>query len=104
MLKVYGPFKLNAMLIRNTPILKPGASSGNSMVKLFEFLGGKRIQTTTYLPVASGQEGLQSVLMSHAAHEHWVGNLPIVMLGLGSSLMPDVNEDLVCGSGHLESC
>ncbi len=29
--------------------------------------------------------------MSHAAREHWVDNLPIVLLGIRSSLKPDVN-------------
>ncbi len=99
--KVYGPSKPKSKLLLNTRILEPGTSSDNSMVKLCEFLGGKRTQTTTYHPVANGMEGLQSVLMSHAAHEHWVGNLPIVLLGIGSSLKPYVNAcvaELVYGS------
>ncbi len=39
--------------------------------------------------------------MSHAAHEHWVTNLPIVLLGIRPSLMPDVNAraaELLYGS------
>ncbi len=36
--------------------------------------------------------------MSHAAREHSVDNLPILQLGNGSPLKPDVNEELVYGS------
>ncbi len=44
---------------------------------------------------------LKAALMSHDAHEHWVDNLPIVLLGIRSSLKPDVNAcaaDLICYS------
>ncbi len=39
--------------------------------------------------------------MSHATREHWVDNLPIVLLGIRSSFKPDVNAcaaELVYGS------
>ncbi len=44
---------------------------------------------------------LKAALMSHATHEHWVDNLSIVLLGIRSSLKPDVNAcaaALACGS------
>ncbi len=44
---------------------------------------------------------LKATLISHATREHWVDNLPIVLLGIQSSLKADVNvwaAELVYGS------
>ncbi len=44
---------------------------------------------------------LKAVLMSHPDCEHWVDNLPIVLLGIRSPFKPDVNAcaaELVYGS------
>ncbi len=35
---------------------------------------------------------LKASLMSHSAREHWVEKLPIVVLGIRSSLKPEVNS------------
>ncbi len=74
--------------------------------KLSEFPDCKSTRTTAYHPAANGMverlhRHLKFPLMLHAAREHWVDNLPIVLLGIRSSLKPDVNAclaELVYGS------
>ncbi len=44
---------------------------------------------------------LRAALMSHAAHEYWVDNLPIVLLGIRSFFKPNINAcaaELIYGS------
>ncbi len=44
---------------------------------------------------------LKAALMSHADGEHWVDNLPIVLLGIRSTFKPDINAfaaELIYGS------
>ncbi len=44
---------------------------------------------------------LKAALMSHADGEHWVDNLPIVLLGIRATFKPDINAcaaELVFGS------
>ncbi len=44
---------------------------------------------------------LKAALMSHADGEHWVDNLPTVLLGIRSTFKPDINvcaAELVYGS------
>ncbi len=63
-------------------------------------------QATAYHPAANGMverlhRQLKAALMSHATREHWVDNLPIVLLDIRSSFKPDVNAcaaELVYGS------
>ncbi len=44
---------------------------------------------------------LKAALMSHADREHWVDNVPIILLGIRSTFKPDINAcatELVDGS------
>ncbi len=68
--------------------------------KLCDFLGCERIRTTAYHPAANGMvERLHRQLKAEG--EHWVDNLPIVLLGIRSTFKPDINAcgaELVYGS------
>ncbi len=63
------------------------------IAKLCEFLGCERIRTAAYHPAAIGMaehlhHQLKAALMSHPDSEHWVDNLPIVLIGIRSSFKP----------------
>ncbi len=64
--------------------------------KLCGFLCCECIRTTAYHPAANGMVErqhcqLKAALVSHADREHWVDNLPIVLLGIRSTFKPDIN-------------
>jgi hypothetical protein len=65
-------------------------------------LGTKRIRTTSYHPSANGMverlhRQLKAALMAHGDTIHWAESLPLVLLGLRSS----VKVDLGCSSAEL---
>jgi len=69
---------------------------------LMEFLGCQRIRTTSYHPAANGlverfHRKLKAALMSQENRDHWVENLPLVLLGIRSS----IKEDLHCSTAEM---
>lgn len=63
--------------------------------QLMKLLGVHRIHTTTYNPKANGlcerwHRSLKSALMAQASPEQWYNNLPLVLLGIRSSLKEDI--------------
>lgn len=70
--------------------------------ELLNLLGCYKIHTTTYHPQSNGMverfhRSLKAALMSRCNTEHWVDELPVVLLGLRNSL----KEDLGCSSSEL---
>lgn len=72
---------------------------------LLRFVGCERIRTTSYHPASNGMverwhRSLKSAIMCHETSE-WVDSLPIVLLGLRTSLKEDIQSsaaELVFGS------
>lgn len=70
------------------------------------FLGSSRIRTTAYHPVANGMverfhRQLKGSLKCHLQHSTWTEALPLVMLGIRTSLKSDLNcsaAELVYGT------
>lgn len=73
--------------------------------ELAKFLGFKRIRTTAYNPAANGlierfHRTLKAALKCHN-NENWLHSLPVVLLGLRSTIKPDIEatvSELVYGS------
>ena len=69
---------------------------------LMKLLGTKRIRTTAYHPIANGlverlHRQLKAALKSQPNPAHWSDSLPIVLLGIRTSL----KEDIQCSSAEL---
>ena len=65
-------------------------------------LGSKRIRTTSYHPIANGlierfHRQLKAALKSQPNADHWIDSLPMVLLGIRTSL----KEDIHCSSAEL---
>ena len=71
-----------------------------------KYLGCQRHRTAAYHPQANGMverfhRQLKASLMAHANSQRWMENLPIVLLGLRSTLKPDIGfapAELVYGN------
>ena len=62
---------------------------------LLQTLGSTRIRTTSYHPMANGMverfhRQLKAALKSHPNPTQWTTSLPLVLLGIRSSLKPDI--------------
>ena len=74
--------------------------------KLMQLLGSKRIRTTAYHPIANGlverfHRQLKGALKASADPSNWVDMLPIVLLGMRTSLKEDLGSstaELVYGT------
>ena len=65
-------------------------------------LGSKRIRTTAYHPIANGlierfHRQLKAALKSQLNADHWIDSLPMVLLGICTSLKADIH----CSSAEL---
>ena len=70
--------------------------------ELMHLLGSKRIRTTSYHPIANGlierfHRQLKAALKSQPNADHWIDFLPMVLLGIRTSL----KEDIHCSSAEL---
>ena len=70
--------------------------------ELMHLLGSKRIRTTSYHPIANGlierfHRQLKAALKSQPNADHWIDSLPMVLLGIRTSL----KEDIHCSSAEL---
>ena len=74
----------------------------NLFNKLLHTLGSSRFRTTSYHPIANGMverfhRQLKAALRSHPNPSNWIKSLPLVLLGIRSSL----KEDVGCTSAEL---
>ena len=70
--------------------------------QLMQLLGSKRIRTTAYHPIANGfierlHRQLKAALKSHPNPTYWADLLPLVLLGIRTTL----KEDIHCTSAEL---
>ena len=69
---------------------------------LLQLLGCKHLQTTAYHPIANGiierfHRQLKAALKAHMSSSHWTEILPLVLLGIRTSL----KTDLQCSTAEL---
>ena len=70
--------------------------------KLLKLLGCKHLRTTAYHPAANGMiehfhRQLKSALKAQPSTQHWIENLPLVLLGIRTAL----KTDLQCSAAEL---
>ena len=63
--------------------------------KLLKLLGCKHLRTTAYHPAANGMiehfhQQLKSALKAQESTQHWIENLPLVLLGIRTALKTDL--------------
>ena len=70
--------------------------------QFMQLLGAKRIRTTSYHPITNGlverfHRQLKSALKAQPTPNHWTDSLPLVLLGIRTSL----KEDIKCSTAEL---